>query len=115
MHFLSIGSCLPSSGMLQDCRIPTSCMCCSSLMYVQSVYGHLLRPHSPCRFPAFQRIQQHLARAGQPEEGTSSEEAIAAASAAIAAEDIVFMRWKERSFDSKHTESCGLTIQVHHC
>jgi hypothetical protein len=68
-----------------------------------------------CRFPAFQRIQHHLARAAHPEEGVSSEEALAVASAATASEDVVFMRWKERSFDSKHTETCGLTIQVPQC
>ena len=65
-----------------------------------------------CRFPAFQRIQHHLARAAHPEEGVGSEEALGVASAAMASEDVVFMRWKERSFDSKHTETCGLTIQV---
>jgi hypothetical protein len=73
-----------------------------------------LRLHA-CRFPAFQRIQQHLTRAAAPEDGISSEEVQALASAAVVSEDVVFMRWKERSFDSKHTETCGLTIQVPQC
>lgn len=66
---------------------------------------------APRRFPAFQRMQPHLARAANPEEG-AAEEALAAASAAAAAEDVVFMRWKEKSFETKYGEGCGLTIAV---
>lgn len=59
-------------------------------------------------------MQQHLARAAHPEEGSGSEEAAAlvAAMAAAAAEDVVFMRWKEQSFETKEGATCGLTIHV---
>lgn len=31
-----------------------------------------------------------------------------------AADDVVFMRWKEKAFESKYGDDCGLTIAVSH-
>lgn len=76
---------------------------------------HILCGIAACRFPAFQRLQQQLGReasGSEEDDGSDMSPPPPPLPPPGAGDDVVFMRWKEKSFETGYGEGCGLTIAV---
>lgn len=87
----------------------------ASLLNLRCNFFHILCEIAPRRFPAFQRLQQQLGReanGSEEDDGSDMSPPPPPLPPPGAGDDVVFMRWKEKSFETGYGEGCGLTIAV---